>query len=119
MRSGTRKVADSKPDAPARKESDTIPMTDIGKKNFFWHKFSLLSFPELQLPFLMSYVCKFLFIFCFSFSLTLSPSSPYFRYALSIFLKKVMKKLLQKKKKLMMRHQMLVFVSKWQLLRIA
>lgn len=34
MRSGTRKVADSKPDATARKESDTIPMTDIGKITF-------------------------------------------------------------------------------------
>ena len=32
MRSGTRKVADAKPDAPTTtKESDTIPMTDIGK----------------------------------------------------------------------------------------
>jgi hypothetical protein len=37
MRSGTRKVADSKPDAPARKESDTIPMTDIGKKIIYVH----------------------------------------------------------------------------------
>lgn len=32
MRSGTRKVADSKPDAPIRKDSDTIPMSEIGKK---------------------------------------------------------------------------------------
>lgn len=32
MRGGTRKVADSKPDAPATsKESDSIPMTYIGK----------------------------------------------------------------------------------------
>ena len=31
MRSGTRKVADSKPDAPVRKDSDTIPMSEIGK----------------------------------------------------------------------------------------
>jgi len=31
MRSGTRKVADSKPDAPIRKDSD-IPMSEIGKK---------------------------------------------------------------------------------------
>ncbi|XP_070500560.1 piezo-type mechanosensitive ion channel component isoform X4 [Chironomus tepperi] len=32
MRSGTRKVADSKPDAPIRKDSDTIPMSEIGNK---------------------------------------------------------------------------------------
>lgn len=32
MRSGTRKVADSKPDAPVtRKDSDAIPMSQIGK----------------------------------------------------------------------------------------
>ncbi|CAH1708045.1 unnamed protein product [Chironomus riparius] len=30
MRSGTRKVADSKPDQPVRKDSDTIPMSEIG-----------------------------------------------------------------------------------------
>lgn len=36
MRSGTRKVSDSKPDTPAtRKESDAIPMTFIGMFSVF------------------------------------------------------------------------------------
>lgn len=48
MRSGTRKVADSKPDAAARKESDTIPMTDIGKIIVF-SKHSCLSHPNFNL----------------------------------------------------------------------
>lgn len=71
MRSGTRKVADSKPDATARKESDTIPMTDIGKITFgihvcaFIQTFLLPSHPNF---YLIIYVAKFLvFIFPFLF----------------------------------------------------
>lgn len=43
MRSGTRKVGDSKPDAASRKESDAIQMNDIGS----WILSSLVS---LELP---------------------------------------------------------------------
>jgi hypothetical protein len=36
MRSGTRRVADSKPDAPVTsKDDDTIPMSQIGEEKLF------------------------------------------------------------------------------------
>lgn len=72
MRSGTRKVADSKPDATARKESDTIPMTDIGKITFgihvcaFIQTFLLPSHPNFNLIIL----CSKIFSFYFPFSLS-------------------------------------------------
>lgn len=44
MRSGTRRVADAKPDAPSvTSKDDTIPMSQIGKMRFScfgaWHTF--------------------------------------------------------------------------------
>lgn len=41
MRSGTRKVGDSKPDAASRKESDAIQMNDIGMGFEFFSSFSV------------------------------------------------------------------------------
>ena len=74
MRSGTRKVADSKPDATARKESDTIPMTDIGKITFG----ICVHFPNIPaaIPsqFLFNFLRNKIFGFIFPFSL-FHPSS--------------------------------------------